>query len=290
MAQCLFAGIARLSLQRTVCQVLPHHLLSRLGGWAARRRAGPLTTLCVRWFVRRYAVNLAEAAQTDPGSYATFNAFFTRALRADVRAQPDDPAAVTSPVDGVVSAAGDIRRASLLQAKGRMYPVARLLASEHPPYDDGHFATLYLRPQDYHRVHAPLAGNLVAVRRCGGRLWPVRPWAVRELPELFCANERLVLEFDSAAGRYALVMVGALMVGGLETVVTGAVRRRRRDPACWNLDGAPRSFARGEEVGRFNFGSTVILVFQPGRVALDHAALGSGREVRVGQVLGRISG
>lgn len=275
-----------MSPQRAVFRILPHHLLSRLGGWAARRRAGPLTTAWVRWFVRRYGVDLAEAA---PGAYATFNAFFTRALRPGMRMQPADPAAAASPVDGVVSAAGEIRGASLIQAKGLDYSLATLLASDPQPYEGGSFATLYLRPHDYHRVHAPLAGDLIALRHCRGRLWPVRPWAVKELAGLFCANDRLVLEFTRAGGPFALVMVGALLVGGLETVVTGPVGRRRRDPRRWNLAGAPRRFERGDEVGRFNFGSTVIVLFGRGLVTLDRAALAAGREIRLGQVLARLS-
>lgn len=277
-----------MSPQRTVFRVLPHRLLSRLGGWAARRHAGPLTRACVRWFVRRYGVDLSEAAAPDARAYPTFNAFFTRALRPGARAAPREPAAVASPVDGEVSAAGAIRSGTLLQAKGLDYSLAALLAGDAQPYADGAFATLYLRPQDYHRVHAPLAGELVAIRHCRGRLWPVRPWAVRELPGLFCANERLVLEFVHARARYAVVMVGALMVGGLETVVTGPVRGRRAEPRRWNLEAAPRRFERGDEIGRFNFGSTVILVFARGFVALDDSALACGREVRLGQALGRV--
>lgn len=277
-------------LQRAVFRVLPHHFLSRLGGWAARRRAGPLTTAAVHWFVGHYRVDLAEAAESSPRAYATFNAFFTRALRTGARPQPGDPAALASPVDAAVSAAGPIHGGSLIQAKGLDYPLAELIAADAEPFEGGTFASFYLRPSDYHRVHVPLAGSLTAIRHCRGRLWPVRPWAVRALPRLFCGNERLVLDFECVRGRYALVMVGAFMVGGLETVVTGPVRRRRRDPARWNLQAAPRQFERGEEVGRFNFGSAVILLCEPGLATLDGAVVAPGREIRLGQTLGRVKG
>ena len=290
MAECAFVPrTRRLSLQRRLFSLLPHHALSRLGGWAARRRGGAATTAFIRWFVGRYGVDLGEAAQASPAAYSSFAAFFARALRPGVRRWPEAPDAIASPVDGAVSAAGAVDAAALIQAKGIRYPVSELLAADAAPYDGGRFVTLYLRPRDYHRVHAPVAGRLVTIRHCRGRLWPVRPWAVRGVPGLFCANERLVLDFETAAGRYALVMVGALMVGGLETVVTGPVGRRRRDPACWNLEAAPREFARGAEIGRFNFGSTVILVFERGCAALDAEALAPEREVRLGESLGRLT-
>lgn len=277
-----------MSLRRIFYAALPQHALSRLGAWAANRRAGPLATPCIRFFVRRYGVNLLEAAQAKPRAYPSFSAFFTRALRDGIRPQPGDPAALASPVDGVVSACGAIEGDTLIQAKGIGYAARALLGDEESAerYRNGSFLTLYLRPHDYHRIHAPLAGDLRSIRHIPGRLWPVRPWAVEEVPGLFTRNERLVLEFDSEAGAYALAMVGALMVGGLETVVTGPIRRGRLEPRLWNLEDAPRRFARGEEIGRFNFGSTVILLLPPGGPALD-AGLAPGMEIRLGQSLSR---
>lgn len=251
-------------------------------------RGGPLTAAFIRRFVHRYGVNLDEAAESDPRAYPNFNAFFTRALRDGARPLPADPAAVACPVDGVVSAAGSITHDTLIQAKGMGYLTTALLGNAQSAtlYANGTYATLYLRPRDYHRVHAPLAGRLERIHHIPGRLWPVRPWAVERIPGLFTRNERLVLEFSSADGRYALVMVGALLVGGLETVITGPVRRGRREPASWNLEAAPRQFERGEEIGRFNFGSTVILLF-PESSANLHPALTTGAELRLGQTLGR---
>lgn len=275
-------------LRRSFYAALPQHGLSRLGAWAARLQGGPLTAVFIRWFVRHYGVNIVEAAEADPHAYRNFNAFFTRALRDGIRPQPEDSAAVAAPVDGIVSAGGSIENGMLIQAKSIDYTVQALLGSAESAahYRDGSFLTLYLRPRDYHRVHVPLTGELQCIRHISGRLWPVRPWAVEEIPGLFTRNERLVLEFESDAGRYALVMVGALMVGGLETVVTGPVRRGRLEPVLWNLEAAPRRFARGEEIGRFNFGSTVILLFPPGGPILD-AKLAPGLELRLGQSLSR---
>ena len=274
--------------RRSFYAALPQHGLSRLGALAARLRAGPFTTGFIRWFIHRYGVNIVEAAQADPRAYANFKTFFARALRDGIRPQPDDPAAVASPVDGVVSAGGAIETDTLIQAKGIGYSTQALLGDEESAayYRNGSFLTLYLRPRDYHRVHVPLAGNLQSIRHIPGRLWPVRPWAVEQIPGLFTRNERLVAEFDSGAGRYALVMVGALMVGGLETVVTGPLKRGRLQPRIWNLEAAPRRFERGAEIGRFNFGSTVILLFPPGGPRFD-TALAPGMELRLGQALSR---
>lgn len=277
-----------LSLRRAFFRALPQLALSRLGGWAARRRGGVLTTAFVAWFTRRYGVDLAEAEVPDARAYRSFAAFFTRALRPGARTWPADARVPASPVDGVVSAAGGIRAETLVQAKGIDYRVADLIGADAGRFEGGAFATLYLRPRDYHRIHAPLGGELVSIRYCRGRLWPVRPWAVREVPGLFCRNERLALDFDTSAGRCCLVMVGALMVGGLETVVTGPVARRRGEPVRWNLEAAPRHCERGDEIGRFNFGSTVVVLFEPGRVELDERALVPEREIRLGAALGRI--
>ncbi|MGH8427968.1 MAG: archaetidylserine decarboxylase [Gammaproteobacteria bacterium] len=273
-------------LRRGFYTALPQHALSRLGGWTARHRGGPFTTGFIRWFIRRYGVNMAEAAEPDPRAYRSFNAFFTRALGAGARPQPVNSATVASPVDGVVSACGPIEADTLIQAKGIGYSTMALLGSEEAAarYRNGSFLTLYLRPCDYHRVHVPFAGDLQCIRHIRGRLWPVRPWAVEGIPGLFTRNERVTLEFDSDAGRYELVMVGALMVGGLETIVTGPVRRGRLEPRIWNLEATPRRFERGDEIGRFNFGSTVILLFPPGSIRLD-PSFAPGTELHLGQAL-----
>lgn len=279
------------SLRRGYYAALPHHLLSRLGAFAARLRGGPLTTVFIRWFARHYGVNLGEAAEPDPRAYASFASFFTRALADGARPQPTALDAVTSPVDGVVSACGNLHDDTLLQAKGIDYSAARLLGSADAAarYRDGCFVTLYLRPCDYHRVHAPVTGTLRHIRHICGGLWPVRPWAVAGVDGLFVRNERVALEFDTSSGPYALVMVGALMVGGLETRVTGPIRRGRKRPSEWNLEATEATFERGEEVGRFNFGSTVILLFPKGQANFS-PTLAPGQELHLGQYLGSIPG
>lgn len=275
------------NLRRGFYAVLPQRGLSRLGAWAARLRAGSLTTAFIRWFVRHYGVVMREAAEPDPNAYQTFNAFFTRALAAGTRPQPDNPTALASPVDGVVSVSGPIAEDTLFQAKGYRYSAAALLgdAEAAARYANGVFAALYLRPRDYHRVHAPLAGELRRIRHIPGNLWPVRPWAVQGVANLFARNERLVLEFVSEGTPWTLVMIGALMVGGLETVATGPIRRDRRQPDEWNLEIAPRAFARGEEIGRFNFGSAVILLFPRNTVTFSDS-LCPGTELQLGGVIG----
>lgn len=278
-----------MSLRRTFYASLPQHLLSRLAGWVAGLKAGGLTTRIIRDFARHYGVNFAEAQRGNPADYVSFTDFFVRSLCPGVRRWPAEPRTPASPVDGMVSTAGTLDSERLLQAKGVYYTVAALTAD--PALANrcrgGEYATLYLRPGDYHRVHAPLAGELRRIRYIPGRLWPVRPWAVREIPELFARNERLVMEIVTPAGTCLVIMVGALMVGGLETVITGPIRRGGRNPRCWDLNNTRPCFQQGDELGRFNFGSTVILLFSPGMVNLDKEVLVNGHEIRLGEALGR---
>lgn len=279
-----------MKLQTAFYGALPQHLLSRCGGWMARRRWGPLTVLFIRWFARHYGVNMDEADEPRASAYACFDEFFTRALRKEVRHWSGGGDTVASPVDGVVSLAGEIRANTLVQAKQIDYPLEQLLGGDPDRYRGGHFATLYLRPRDYHRVHMPIGGQLTGIRHLHGRLWPVRPWAVDDVRSLFARNERIVMEFSGKHGPWAMVMVGALMVGGMETVVTGRIRGRRGEPTRWNLETASCTFAQGEEIGRFHFGSTVILVLGPGQANWDMAVLRTGRDVLLGQAIGHLEG
>ncbi len=256
----------------------------------ARRRWGLLTRLFTRWFIRHYRVRLDEAARDSIGEYTSFADFFTRGLCAGARSWPSESIALGSPVDGVVSQLDRITDERLIQAKGIEYPLADLLRGDPARYLGGSFATLYLRPQDYHRVHMPTDARLTGIRHIPGRLWPVRPWAVSTVPGLFARNERVVLEFEGQAGPWAMVLVGAMMVGSMETVVTGPIRRGRGQPSRWNLESTACEFRRGDEIGRFNFGSTVILVFGPGQVAWNRERLEAGREIRLGQPLGHLVG
>jgi phosphatidylserine decarboxylase len=267
--------------------VLPQHAISRLVYALARLRT-PLAARFIPWYVRHYGVALEEAESTDPRDYPSFNAFFTRGLRPGVRALPEAPDAVACPVDGTLSQIGAVQDGRILQAKGERFSVVELLAGDRARaarYEDGGFATLYLSPRDYHRVHMPVEGELERSIHVPGRLFPVAPFSVRGVPKLFLRNERVINHFHTPAGPLALVLVGALNVGAIETVWSGppapAARRRltSRDfePGEVRLD-------RGDEMGRFNLGSTVILIFGPR--PRWQPALGPGDHLRVGQVLG----
>lgn len=254
--------------------LLPHHLISRLIFRATRWRT-PFTTSVIRWFVRRFGVDLSEAVEPDPAAYATFNQFFTRALKPGIRPMPDDAEAWISPCDGRVSQLGVIQSGNLLQAKGRDYTVQSLLGGDATlaqHFAQGQFATIYLSPRDYHRVHMPCDGVLREMIHVPGRLFSVSPVTVQQVPEIFARNERLVCLFDTAHGPMALVLVGAINVAAIETVWAGIVT----PPAGTQINkwqygsdtGMSISLKRGQEMGRFNMGSTVILLM-PEALTLD---------------------
>jgi phosphatidylserine decarboxylase len=279
------------ALLPSLVAALPHHALGALVHRLTRCRTPWLKDLLIRQFCRARDVSLADAEHGDAAAYATFNAFFTRALRPGVRPMDSDPDAIVSPVDGRVSQAGIIERGQIIQAKGRSYSVAALLggdAAEAVRFDGGAFATLYLAPHNYHRVHMPCAGTLVRMRYLPGRLFSVNEASVAAIDRLFARNERIVCEFDGP-GRFVVCLVGALFVGSIETVWHGAVTpapRRDRREYDYAAVSPPRALARGEEMGRFNMGSTVIVLFEPGKVAWE-ARLASGAEVRVGNRIGK---
>lgn len=252
----------------------------------ARARWQPLKNLLIRAFLGLYRIDMTEASEPDPRAYPHFNAFFTRALRPGTRPPDADPLAVLCPVDGSVSQIGRIDGDRLIQAKGRDYRLGELLgggAERTSAFAGGAFATLYLAPGDYHRIHMPLAGDLAWMRHLPGRLFSVNATTVALVPRLFARNERVACGFDTPAGAMAMVLVGAIFVGGIETVWAGQitpVRGRTLIP-----EGGAARLERGAEMGRFNLGSTVVLLFEPGRVRWD-PALAPGQRVRVGQRLG----
>lgn len=271
---------------------LPHHLLSRLVFAMTRARIPVWKNLLIDGFLRRYRVDLSEAQQSDPHAYPDFNGFFTRALRPGARPIADRPGDVCCPVDGTVSQAGMISAGRLFQAKGRDYSLVQLLGGSQEraaPFAGGCFVTLYLSPRDYHRVHMPCTGRLQETIHVPGRLFGVSPHCVRAIPNLFARNERLVSIFDSEAGPLAVIMVGALFVASLETVWSGTVTPLpgRRGGIVDYRSATPIQLHRGQELGRFNMGSTVIVLFAEGRVALD-PGLNPEAPVRMGQRLGQI--
>jgi phosphatidylserine decarboxylase len=274
--------------------ILPHHALSRLI-FRATRIHSPLAVHVIRWFVKRYRVELGDAQSPDPRSYATFNAFFTRALRPGARPLPDDAGAIACPVDGTVSAIGALDDARVLQAKGRDYSLVELLGGERnaAPYRNGRFATLYLSPRDYHRIHMPVDGTLTRMTYVPGRLFSVAPHTVETIPRLFARNERVIAHFDTPSGPMAVVLVGAINVAAIETVWAGLVtpppgKSARETEYPRQGDGVVR-LERGAELGRFNMGSTVILIFPPGAMEWD-AKLGTGAPLRMGETIGRSAG
>jgi phosphatidylserine decarboxylase len=274
--------------------LLPQHLLSALVRELTRSRVGWLKNALIGGFLRRFHPDMSDAAQPDPFAFESFNAFFTRALRADARPADSDPASVVSPVDGSVSQLGRLDGSWLLQAKGHAYTLESLLGpagSWVDTFRGGGFATLYLAPFNYHRIHMPLAGTLRAAWYVPGQLFSVNATTAASVPGLFARNERLVCVFAAGPLSFALVLVGALFVGSMATVWHGEVTPRRPHRHTeLPLDGgrAGLTLPRGAEVGRFNMGSTVILLLPPGSAEWG-ATLVTGSTVRVGQALARLT-
>ncbi len=277
--------------QGVIQYLLPHRLLTALMHYATRLGFRPWKNWQIRWFIQRYGVDISEAPSADPDAYAHFNAFFTRALRAGSRPLDGDPETIRCPADGVISAIGDIRAGKLLQAKGQHYSLHTLLGADDGRaalFDGGRFATLYLSPRDYHRVHMPVAGRLREMTYIPGRLFSVDLATARAVPRLFTRNERLVCLFDTELGPMALILVGAMLVAGIETVWSGQVTPPHgQKMRTWRYEGeSAMGLARGEEMGRFKAGSTVILLFPNHRIDwLD--GFESGTAVRMGQALAR---
>ncbi|KZE33284.1 phosphatidylserine decarboxylase [Crenobacter luteus] len=265
---------------------LPKLLITRLFGFVARRRAGALTQWMIRRFIARYDVDMNEAAESSPLAYPTFNAFFTRALKAGAR--PLAEARLVCPVDGAISQFGAIERDQIFQAKGKTYSSRALLAcseAEARRFDDGLFATLYLSPRDYHRIHMPCDGRLVAMRYVPGELYSVNPATARGVDGLFARNERVVCEFDSPHGPFALVLVGATIVGSMETVWHGVVNPPRGAAVRhWDYRDRDIVLRQGDEMGRFLLGSTVVLLFPKGELRFNDA-WAPARAVRMGEAM-----
>ncbi|MHA7833757.1 MAG: archaetidylserine decarboxylase [Algiphilus sp.] len=263
--------------------LLPTRLLSRIVHSLAHIQWAPVRAVLIRSFARAFAVDMRDAAQPDPDSYPHFNAFFTRALREGARPLPTDPGTICSPVDGTVSQFGSIDGERLIQAKGRDYTASALLAEHAGAFVNGDFCTIYLAPYNYHRIHAPFDLQLRGWRYVPGRLFSVNPTTAALRDQLFSRNERVVAHFDCEGGQLAMVMVGALLVGSVDTVWAGRIcpphRRRASD-----FVSATGHYARGAEIARFNMGSTVILLASPGLLHWDEG-LRAGAPIRMGAPL-----
>ncbi len=274
-------------------ELLPQHLLSRTMHRLARSTQPAVRNAIIRAVLRAYpAIDLREAAEPDPFAYPSFNAFFTRALRPGARPLAGGDSDLVSPVDGTLSQLGAVREGQLLQAKGMHYTAGALLAEQAAArrYEGGGYACIYLAPYNYHRIHMPLAGRLTATRYVPGRLYSVNAATARSVAGLFARNERVVCEFDTALGPLAMVLVGALFVGSIETVYAGEVNPPAvRGGAVRSLEaGLGTSFARGDELARFNMGSTVVLLL--GNAGARFApGLGAGSTLRLGQALARVA-
>jgi len=272
--------------------VLPHHLISRLVFRFTRLKA-PWTAWLIRRFARAYRVEMAEAAQENPADYPTFNAFFTRSLKADARPVDADEKSWVSPADGRVSQLGFIQSGNLLQAKSRDYRVDELLAdgSLAESFLNGAFATVYLSPRDYHRVHMPCDGKLRLMRHIPGRLFSVGPNTLAGIDRVFARNERLVCVFDTHAGPMAMVLVGAINVAAIETVWAGLVTppagKQISDYHYGADTGLNIELKKGQEMGRFNMGSTVIILAPPGVVMDEH--LVPEQPIKQGELIARVA-
>ncbi len=280
MLAALFVGLQYL---------LPQHLLTTLIWHIARIRQVSIKNFLITRFVGLYNVAVDEVALTVPDDFATFNDFFVRELQADARPIDVDKHSVVSPVDGTVSIASAIRHDSIIQAKGIEYSLTDLLATDTEQgnaYIDGNFATIYLAPYNYHRVHAPLDGELVAARYVPGDLFSVNDATVARVPGLFRRNERLVMHFQTSRGPACLIFVGALNVGSISTPWCGELRPRKRGVVdALDLTRYPTTVKKGDLLGWFNMGSTVILLSPPGVYAWDDT-LRTGATVRVGEAIG----
>ncbi len=267
--------------------VLPKQALTMLAGWFATLRAGALTSGVIRWFVRRYGVDMTEAAHPAIESYASFNEFFTRALKPGVR--PLAQADFICPVDGAISQFGAIERDQIFQAKGHRYSTTALVGGDEAlarQFEDGSFATLYLSPRDYHRIHMPCEGRLRRMIHVPGELFSVNPATARGVPGLFARNERVVCVFESAQGPFVLALVGATIVGSMATVWHGVVNPPRPGHLReWQYEDQQLLFQKGDEMGRFLLGSTVVMLF-PKAALRFNADWSPQRPIRLGEAMG----
>jgi len=267
--------------------LLPKLALTRLAGLGARSAYGPLTTWVIERFIARYKVNMAEALEDQPADYKTFNDFFTRALKPGAR--PLASSTWVCPVDGAISQCGRIEKDQIFQAKGHHYSTRALVGGDAhlaALFDDGHFATLYLSPRDYHRIHMPIAGKLKRMVHVPGDLFSVNPTTARGVPGLFARNERVVCEFETVHGPMVMVLVGATIVGSMATVWHGQVNPPRPGTVReWRYESQDIQLAQGQEMGRFLLGSTVVILMPQNRIQFP-ADWVTARAVHMGETMG----
>ncbi len=269
--------------------LIPQQSLSVVMHRLTQSRVRWFKNLFIRFICWKFKVDVTEAASADLADYDSFNAFFTRALREGIRPIAQGNDVVISPVDGAISQLGSISQGRIIQAKGRDYSVTELLGNNSAlaaQYEGGQFATIYLSPRDYHRIHMPLAGKLTAMRYVPGKLFSVNPRTARAVPALFARNERLVCQFDTEFGPVVMVLVGAIFVGSMETVWSGQVTPPYgKTVQNWEYAGEQAlQFDKGAEMGRFNMGSTVVMLLPPGMQAFN-LRWRAGDSIQLGQAL-----
>lgn len=270
--------------------IVPQHLLSRLVGTIADSKTPWVKNLFIRWFAKKYQINMSEAREEIPSNYPSFNAFFTRELKADARPIDQTELSIVSPADGAISQLGDIEHGRIFQAKGRGYGLSTLLGGDQiraEQFINGSFATIYLSPRDYHRVHMPVTGTLTHTTYIPGELFSVNQTTAEGVDQLFARNERLVAYFDTEYGPIAMVLVGAMIVAGIETVWSGQEAPRLKKPIHTpfnNQCSSPITLEKGEEMGRFKLGSTVILLFGEDRISWE-SSLAATSPVQLGRVI-----
>ena len=275
-----------ISLQRLV----PQHALSRTVGWLASSQIGFIKNPFIRWFVKRYQVDMSLAAEENPTAYASFNDFFTRALKPGARPIDSNPQSIVCPADGAISQLGDIAEGRIFQAKGQDYTVLELLGGDEAlaaEFADGKFATVYLSPRDYHRVHMPYGGKLRAMISVPGELYSVNTVTAENVPRLFARNERAVAIFDTDLGPMAVVLVGAMIVAGIETVWDGQVApfaSREIETSLYPYQNI--QLHKGDEMGRFKLGSTAIILFAKDKVEWSKKYQ-AGTPTKMGEIMGR---
>jgi phosphatidylserine decarboxylase len=268
--------------------ILPHRLLSRIMHRLMRIRFKPIKNFTLKRMIKKFNINLDEASSSDFDDYPHFNAFFTRELKPGARPVDASADSVVSPVDGVISQIGQINKDEILQAKGHHYTIKDLLASSlDSDYINGQFVTIYLSPRDYHRLHAPVKCEIKAMRHVPGRLFSVADWTTRKIPRLFARNERLVNTLHTPFGKMAYVYVGAILVSSIETVCNGVITPPYASQVTDLQPQGKTQYLKGEEMGRFNMGSTVIMLFPEDSIGFE-PELQAGSPVRLGQRIATI--
>ncbi|MFT5259842.1 MAG: phosphatidylserine decarboxylase [Saprospiraceae bacterium] len=255
--------------------ILPKHLLTRLAGKLAETKMGKFTTFLITKFIKQFKIDMSEAKYSDPAYFDTFNDFFTRELKAGLRPIVEGDANLATPVDGCISQQGDIKQGRIFQAKGHDFGLRELLGGREDvatPFEEGIFSTVYLAPKDYHRIHMPLTGKLEKMIFIPGDLFSVNPLTAENVPNLFARNERAVAIFSTAIGQMAMVLVGATIVGSIETVWAGTLKpQKNKAIQYWDYHDQSIVLEKGAEMGRFKLGSTIVALFPKNSIEFDKA-------------------